>query len=344
MKYLPTFLFLLFFLLLSFKKGDITIHKLPKHFPKTIYGLEKNPLDSSQVQLGRALFYDPILSLDSSISCASCHSPYNAFAHTDHKLSHGIYGQIGTRNAPALFNLAWQPSFMWDGAINHIDMQALAPISHPQEMGETINNVVYKISNNKLYKDLFAQTFQDSIINSQRILKSIASFQLSLISANSKYDQVTNGTASFNEKEKKGLKLFQSHCNSCHTAPLFSNYTFKNNGLSVDSTLNDLGKMTVTGLNKDKHLFKVPSLRNLSYTFPYMHDGRFKTLREVLDHYTTIDNNLSVSKELKKPIKLNDNEKTDLISFLLTLDDKSFVFDPNNKFPKTILLNSASKK
>jgi cytochrome c peroxidase len=285
--------------------------------------------------LGRILFYDPILSKDSSISCASCHSPYNAFAHTDHDLSHGIRDQIGTRNAPALFNLAWQKEFMWDGAINHLDVQALAPISHPKEMGEEISSVVRKLNDSKEYRRLFYLAYRDSMVTGEHLLKALSQFQLTLVSAQSKYDEVKQGRSSFSNQEKNGYQLFQKHCNSCHREPLFSSYEFANNGLPVDTNLLDFGKWQVSKQSQDSFLFKIPSLRNLSYSLPYMHDGRFRRLTEVINHYTNgITKHPTLAKELQSPIVLNSNEKNDLIAFLLTLNDKKFVFEPKHQFPK----------
>ena len=313
----------------------------PEHFPPPVYLFQNNPLTESKVTLGRALFYDPLLSKDNSISCASCHSPYNAFAHTDHDLSHGIGDSIGSRNAPALFNLAWQRTFMWDGAINHLDMQALAPISHPKEMGETITNVIEKLSKGERYPGLFKKAFSNDTITGARILKALSLFQLTLISASSKYDAVANGDEVFNEQEQNGYLLFKKNCNSCHTEPLFSSYTFAVNGLPLDSTLNDMGKSTITSLEKDRLKFKIPSLRNLTYTYPYMHDGRFKKLSQVLKHYTSLSGSTEhLDERLRNGIQLNKNEKADLISFLLTLNDKSFVFNPAHQFPKEILLGA----
>lgn len=305
----------------------------PNYFPKPVYNFNENPLDSAKVELGRVLFYDPILSLDNTISCASCHSPYNAFAHTDHDLSHGIFDSIGNRNAPALFNLAWQNTFMWDGAINHLDMQALAPISHPKEMGSDIKKVIQKLNASQEYKHLFKQAFQDTTISSFKILKALSQFQLTLVSANAKYDRVKLHKEAFTEQEKNGYKLFKTNCSSCHVEPLFSNYNFENNGLPLDPTLNDLGRFTITQNDLDRMKFKVPSLRNLSYTYPYMHDGRFSSLKEVLQHYTEgIHRSATLSPQLLKPIVLNSNEKVDLIAFLLTLNDKAFAFDKKHQF------------
>ncbi len=315
--------------------GRNTFLEYPDYFPLPSYNFERNPLDKAKITLGRALFYDPILSADGSISCASCHSPFNAFAHTDHDLSHGINDEIGQRNAPALFNLAWQRTFMWDGAINHLDMQALAPISHPKEMGERLPNVIDKLQNDPKYPNAFYQAFQDSLITGEYLLKALSQFQLTLVSANSKYDQVKAGMTSFTEQEQSGYLLFQRNCNSCHTEPLFSNGGFANNGLPVDTTLNDFGKWRVTGQESDLLLFKIPSLRNLSFTPPYMHDGRFRKLRQVLNHYTAgVALHATTAEELSKPMSLAAHEKVDLIAFLLTLDDRSFVFNPEHQVPR----------
>ena len=327
------------FVTLIFLMGSFCIYKYqldyPNYFPAVKYDFSRNPLDENTIQLGRKLFYDPILSADQSISCASCHSPFNAFAHTDHSLSHGIQDQIGQRNAPALFNLAWHESFMWDGAINHLDVQALAPISHSKEMASSIQDVITRLNSSSEYRELFFKTYHDSLISSERILKSLAQFQLSLVSANSRYDSVRQGKVEFNLQERNGYHLFIKHCNSCHTEPLFTNHQFKSNGLSVDTTLNDYGRWNITKVPSDSLLFKVPSLRNLSYTYPYMHDGRFNKISQVIDHYSKgIDRSANLSKELNSPILLSSNEKVDLISFLLTLNDKAFVFNPKHQFPK----------
>lgn len=307
----------------------------PDYFPKPVYNFEQPPLDSNKIELGRILFYDPILSKDNTISCASCHSPFNAFAHTDHDLSHGIFDSIGNRNAPALFNLAWQKTFMWDGAINHLDMQALAPISHPSEMGSNINEVIKKLNESKAYKELFLNAFQDSTISTSKILKALSQFQLTLVTSNTKYDKVKMGKETFTEQEKNGYQLYKNNCASCHSEPFFSNYNFENNGLPIDPTLNDMGRYVITQNENDKRKFKVPSLRNLSFTYPYMHDGRFMTLQEVINHYTSgIEHSETLSSQFNESIELSSNEKVDLISFLLTLNDKDFVFNKKHQFKK----------
>lgn len=323
-------------LILSFSQSNIILNA-PSYFPKPVYTFNKQGKMQACIQLGRALFYDPILSQDSTISCASCHSPYSAFTHVDHNLSHGISDRIGTRNAPALMNLAWQPIFMWDGAINHLEMQALAPISNVDEMGSSLKEVVRKLKRSKRYPKLFYAAYGDSNISGVSSLKAIAQFLASMISTNSKYDKVMRHEATFSAQEKNGFALFQRYCNQCHTAPLFTNYHFENNGLSIDTNLKDWGRMRITQQPKDSLKFKVPTLRNIEYSYPYMHDGRFKTLSAVINHYTqakTQTNTLAIS--LKKPIPLTANEKVDLIAFLLTLSDKDFIFNPRYAYPKDL--------
>ena len=294
------------------------------------------------MNLGRVLFYDPILSENNSISCESCHSPYSAFTHIDHALSHGIYDSIGTRNSPALMNLAWKKSFMWDGAINNLDMQALAPISHPLEMGSSIKNVVIKLQASKKYRQLYFHAYGDSIPTGEKTLKAISQFLLTLVSANSKYDKVMSGTEQFSVQEKNGYALFQKNCSSCHREPLFTNDEFVNNGLLENPILKDKGRMHISLDSTDAFKFKAPTLRNIEYTFPYMHDGRFKKLSEVMNHYTTgIIQSKTLAPELNEKIQLTENEKVDIISFLLTLSDKEFVFNSNHTYPKEIISSVA---
>ncbi len=316
----------------------------PRYFPVRVYSFTDNELTQEKVNVGRMLFYDPILSKDQTISCADCHSPYNAFAHTDHDLSHGIHDSIGTRNAPALFNLAWQNSFMWDGAIANLDMQALAPLSHPAEMDEDLANVVKKLNESSTYPNAFYAAWGDRQVTGEHLLKAIAQFQLTLVSATAKYDAVKSNTATFTPQEEAGYALFQNHCNSCHTEPLFSNYGYANNGLAKDTTLNDMGRYGITEKAEDRFKFKIPSLRNLSYTYPYMHDGRFDKLHEVLNHYTHLQPGDSPELALKTALPLSSKDKADLIAFLLTLNDPSFVFDPKNKYPHDLFSKNQESK
>lgn len=307
---------------------------VPENWPKPHYDFSANPLDDRKVALGRRLFYDPLLSEDNTISCASCHSPYNAFAHSDHAVSHGIHDRFGTRNAPSLQNLAWQRSFMWDGAIHYLDQQALAPISHPDEMGETIAHVVEKLNHDKRYRTLFYHAFDDSTATGERTLKSLSQFLLTLVSASSKYDSVKSSLARFTEQEAKGESIFEARCKSCHAPPLFTNNGFANNGLPIDPVYNDIGRMKNTRDPLDAYRFKVPTLRNIAYTAPYMHDGRFKRLGDVINHYSSgIIDSPTLSKELRQSKPLTSDERTDLIAFLLTLSDRSFLFDNRHTDP-----------
>lgn len=323
--------------ILAFSKSYFTpiYFQVPKGFPKPIYDFKNNPLTEEGFQLGRKLFYDPIISKDSTISCASCHLQQTGFTHVDHDLSHGIDGKIGTRNSLTLQNLAWNKTFMWDGGVNHLDVQYIAPITSEVEMDETLENVVEKLNNNKEYQELFHNAFGTNKITGQLTLKAISQFVVSLTTSNSKYDKVLRYEEKFTEMEQKGYSLFRKHCASCHKEPLFSSNDYKNNGLPIDTTLNDFGRMKITQNPKDSLKFRVPTLRNIEFTFPYMHDGRFKTLNEVIKHYNFgIKKSKTLSKELYRPLNLTNNQKVELISFLKTLSDKEFLFNPKYGFPK----------
>lgn len=312
----------------------------PDGWPAPAYDLSKNPLSKDKMLLGRALFYDPILSADSTISCASCHLQYTAFTHIDHTLSHGIKGKTGTRNSPVLINLAWSKLFMWDGAINYLDMQPLAPIAHPAEMGSDLNKVLQKLNSTAQYRMLFYNAYGDNAITGEHLLKAMSQFMLTLISANSKYDKVMRKEPgiTFTLQEANGYRLFRNSCASCHAEPLFTTNGFAGNGLSLDTTLNDYGRMKITHNPADSLHFKIPTLRNVEFSYPYMHDGRFKRLQDVINHYASgFNRNSTVSPELEKPIVLTANEKVDLLAFLLTLTDKEFLFNPAFSYPWEIL-------
>ena len=317
------------------KSDDIDIIEFigfekPKHFPEPIYNFSSSNITKETFELGKKLFYDPILSRDNTISCGSCHISQNAFTHHGHDVSHGIDDQLGTRNTMPLMNLAWSPYFFWDGGVHDLDLSPIAPIENPIEMDENMNNVVEKLKSSKQYFDLFKAAFGDSEINTSRILKSISHFMLMMTSANSKYDQVKSGKYQFTDNEDQGYKIFKQHCASCHQEPLFTDYSFRDNGIGINPA-NDLGRYTITNDPSDKLKFKVPSLRNLKYTMPYMHDGRFYTIRAVINHYINeIQNTPNLDPLLKnsKAIKLDENEINNLIAFLNTLNDEEFI---NNK-------------
>jgi cytochrome c peroxidase len=299
----------------------------PKNWPAPNYDFSKNPLTKAGIELGRRLFYDPILSRDSTISCASCHLSFTAFTHVDHAVSHGIENRLGTRNSLALANLAWSNYFMWDGAVQHLDFQALAPISSPSELDNSIEKVVEKVGQNARFRAQFLATFGDSTVTGERLLKAISQFELTLISANSKYDQVILGRDTFSKQAQNGYFLFQKNCARCHAEPLFTNGGFEKNGLPIDPFFNDFGRMNVTQNLADSMKFKVPTLRNIEFSAPYFHDGRFKKLRQVVDFYAK-------NTEIKPKIELSANEKVDLVAFLLTLTDREFLFNPDFGFPK----------
>jgi cytochrome c peroxidase len=307
--------------------------EVPKDWPQPKYDFKKNPLTEEGFQLGRHLFYDPIISRDSTISCASCHLQQTGFTHVDHQLSHGIDGKIGTRNTLALINLAWNKDFMWDGGVNSIEVQAINPITNPDEMDETLANVIVKLQASEKYRKLFTKAFGDDKVNSQRLLKALAQYTVMLKSSNSKYDKVMRKEEDYNKREQRGYDIFKSNCASCHKEPLFRDDKFENNGLAIDTTLNDVGRIKITQKKEDYLRFKIPTLRNIQFTFPYMHDGRFKTLTEVVKHYNSLGHDKNLPKELAKPMNLSDNDRVDLVLFLTTLTDTAFLYDKRFSFP-----------
>jgi cytochrome c peroxidase len=317
-------------------EGEKTVELgYPKSWPKPQYDFEANPLTEAKIELGRKLFYDPILSKDNMVSCANCHLSYTAFTHVDHALSHGIGDSVGIRNSMTLVNMAWSKHFMWDGAINNIEVQALAPISHEDEMGEEIGSVLNKLQDTPNYPRLFGIAFGDTTINSKNMLKAMAQFQLTFVSANSKYDQVKAGTAAFTAQEEAGFQLFKAKCAGCHTEPLFTSGDFANNGLLMDSNLMDVGRYGVTKRRDDSLKFKIPSLRNVEFSQPYMHDGRFKSLHQVLKHYSNgIHTSRTLDAKLAGGLNLSEDDRLALVAFMLTLTDKEFLFNPKLSYPR----------
>jgi cytochrome c peroxidase len=311
----------------SQKKATPVALQYPVLWPAPAYDFSKNPPTREGIELGRRLFYDPVLSRDSTVSCASCHLSFTAFTHVDHALSHGIEDRIGRRNAPALMQLAWATSFMWDGAIRHLDFQALAPLSDSTEMDHSIQQLVQQLSASPRYRALFKAAFDDADVTGERALKAIAQFELTLISANSKYDRMKAGQETFTEQEQNGYRLFQKNCARCHTEPFFTHFGFEKNGLPADTSLMDTGRMRITHDPADSLKFKVPTLRNIVFSQPYMHDGRFRKLHDVLQFYTS-----QAAAALK--IELSAAEKVDLMAFLNTLTDREFLFNPAFGFPK----------
>lgn len=313
------------------EKEEIKFVK-PANFPEPVYDLSKNPVTTAGFKLGRALFYDANLSRDGSISCGSCHIQSAAFTHHGHDLSHGIEDRLGSRNSPPIMNLAWHPTFFWDGGVHDLDLQPIAPIENPVEMDETLGNAIQKVKNNPKYPPMFKAAFGSEEITTDKTLKAMSQFMLMCVSANSRYDQYVRGEGTtLTVEEEAGRVLFMAKCSNCHKGELFSDFSFRNNGLS-NATNPDSGRAHITLNPQDRFKFKVPSLRNVYRTGPYMHDGRFVTLEAVLKHYATgvtysetLDPLLNVNGVLGIP--LTSEEQTQIIAFLKTLSDETFVRD-----------------
>lgn len=319
-----------FILLLSCSKDivdNFAGFKKPAHFPEPTYALENNPVTKEGFELGRKIFYEPRLSRDNSISCGSCHIQSSAFTQHGHDVSHGIDDRLGKRNSPPIMNLAWSPTFMWDGGIFDLDLQPFAPITAHEEMDENLPNILLKLKAHPEYPGLFKKAFGSEEITTARMMKALSQFMIMCISANAKYDRVMQQKETFTADEQAGYTLFQQKCSSCHAEPLFTDFSFRNNGIAIGPN-NDEGRYLVTLNPADRYKFKVPGLRNLSYTAPYMHDGRFYTLDAVLDHYRSrvqSTPNLDPSLQPGEGIAISDEEKIKLLAFLKTLDDKDFI-------------------
>lgn len=334
-------LLLCFFLWLACEKTEKDIEPnsdfpgfvYPEYFPEPIYRFESNPITEAGFLLGKKLFYDPRISVDNTISCASCHIPSDAFAQMGHDLSHGVANRLGTRNSPALMHLAWMPSFFHDGGVTDLDLQPIQPIRSEVEMDMDISLLSDKLAAIPEYPLLFEAAFSDGL-SGINMLKAFSQFMLMCVSSSSKYDSVRMGTSTFTNLEEKGYNVFKSKCASCHQEPFFTDFNFRNNGLPKTS-LNDQGRYFISSLEEDKYKFKVPSLRNLKFTSPYMHDGRMETLEEVLAHYNryipdlygTLDPILKTESG-KKAISLNPQEQEALLVFLQTLNDWNFITNP----------------
>ena len=326
MKKFLLFGFVLFGVVVSCKKKDFVENEAtlsfyqPSSFPEPVYPLSQNPITLVKFELGKELFYSEVLSSDNSISCASCHAQTHGFADHNIPLSAGVGGLLGTRNAPAIFNMAWLPYFMWDGGVNHLEMFSLAPITNPVEMNETMENVIHKLNASSYWKSRFKMAFDSDVITDQKLFLALTQYMLMIVSDQSKYDKVQRGEATFTEKEAAGYSLFTQKCAACHTEPLFTNNAFINNGLDLVSS--DLGRAKITQLESDKGKFKVPTLRNILLTYPYMHDGRFFTIDQVLEHYSTgIQAHPNLDPSLQNGIPLTANDKINLKAFLEALTD-----------------------
>ncbi|HVI43956.1 MAG TPA: cytochrome c peroxidase [Chitinophaga sp.] len=304
----------------------------PAGFPEPVYKFANNEVTRDGFELGRKLFYDAQLSRNNTISCGLCHLQASAFTHHGHDVSHGIDDRLGSRNAPPIMNLAWSPTFMLDGGVFDLDLQPIAPITNPVEMDESIDNMLIKLRKTPSYPALFKKAFGTEDITTARVMKALSQFMVMVVSDQSKYDSVMRkqGVA-FTADEARGYEIFQQKCNSCHKEPLFTDHSFRNNGIGIGPN-NDEGRYLVTLKGEDKYKFRVPSLRNLAYTAPYMHDGRFYKLEGVLNHYSdevqdmpTLDPLLRQNS--KTGIGLTGEDKRYLLTFLNTLNDRNFIKD-----------------
>lgn len=308
--------------------------KVPPGFPAPVYQFTDNQVTDERFELGRKLFYDEILSRDNTISCGTCHLQSGAFSHIDHRVSHGIDQQNGTRNAPPIFNLAWHTGFFWDGGVNHIELQPINPIQNPVEMDLPLADAIARLQASQTYRSLFNKAYGTETITSQLMLRAIAQFMAVMVSANSRYDQYLAGNTSlFDAGEVNGLNIFRQKCESCHQEPLLTDLSYRNNG--KDSLFLDHGRMVITQDPQDDGKFKVPSLRNIAVSYPYMHDGSIKTLEKVVEHYSSGIKNSSTLDALLPVggMALTIQEKTDLVRFLQTLTDPEFL--SNSRYSET---------
>jgi cytochrome c peroxidase len=301
----------------------------PSNFPDVEYNISNNPVTKEGFELGRTLFYDGILSKNNQISCGFCHIQSAAFTHHGHDISHGIDDRLGKRNSPPIMNLAWRKNFMWDGGVGDLDLQPIAPITNHEEMDEDLGNVLVKLRNSTKYPALFEKAFGSNEITTARLMKALSQFMVMCVSSNSKYDSVMRNQSSFTADEQAGYNLVKQKCGNCHKEPLFTDESFRDNGIYIGFN-NDSGRYAITLNPADLYKFKVPSLRNLAYTAPFMHDGRYLNLQTVLNNYSTgVVNKPNLDPLLKQNgilgIPLTATEQTQIITFLNTLNDKTFI-------------------
>jgi len=300
----------------------------------------ENPLSVEGIALGRKLFYDNLLSANNTMNCGSCHQLRNYFVDSNLALSVGIDGIAGTRNSMPLFNIGYSKKFFWDGGAAHLESQVMGPITNPVEMHETMANVVNKLQSHPQYPSLFKQAFGTDVVTSKLIFFAIAQFERTLISANSKFDQWKRGEATLTAQEQRGLDVYtndqKGDCTHCHSlGSTFTDFEFRNTGL--DSIPVDKGRALITLDSDDDGKFKTPTLRNIAMTPPYMHDGRFATLRQCIEHY---NKNFKYTKNLAPELKIlpknrmTEGDIDDLIAFLETLTDHEFINNKNFDKPE----------
>ena len=308
--------------------------QVPANFPPLAYNLANNPPTEKGFELGKKLFYDGRLASDGIVSCGFCHIQEDAFTHHGHALSHGVDDAIGTRNTPPIQNLAYQTTFMYDGAASHLDLQPIIPFTSPIEMNGDFAKAIAMMKGDSEYQKLFKVAFTDGQINTENMLKALGQFMVMVTSSNSRFDKYRRNESggTLTQDEQDGYAIFNQKCSSCHATDLFTDNSFRNNGLPIDPAYNDIGRFRVTELAQDKYKFKVPSLRNIEKTAPYMHDGRLFTLEAVMDHYNSgVVNSATLDPILNKNgsfgIPLTATEKLKIIAFLKTLTDTQYLTD-----------------
>lgn len=293
---------------------------IPKGFPEVDFP-DDNEFTWDRWKLGKTLFFDKALSRDNSISCASCHKPNLAFS-DDVQTSDGVEGRPGTRNSPTLCNVAYQPYYTREGGVPTLEMQVLVPIQEHNEFDFNIIKIQEKLQADSLYAELSRNAYGKPL-DYYVITRALANFERSILSGNSRFDKFRNGAESaLNEDQKAGWVLFNSNrtnCSTCHSGFNFTNYAFENNGLHEE--YEDSGRMRLTSQESDDALFKVPTLRNIELTAPYMHDGSLETLADVVEHYNSGGNGHKNQSEFVRPLNLSEKEKEQLISFLKALTD-----------------------
>jgi len=306
--------------------SDFSVFEVPAHFPDPVYDFDGNPITEEGFELGRKLFYDKRLSRGSQVSCGSCHAQVHAFADHGVPLSVGVDGREGRRNSPGLYNLAWTEAFMWDGGINHIEVMPIAPITDSVEMDISLADLLDYLQSETEYPQEFETAFGSTEITTTKLLNALAQFQGSIVSDGSRYDQYLKGQYIPTEEQMRGMELFDVNCSGCHAGVLQTDFSYRNNGLDAD--FSDLGRGRITQNPADNGKFRVPSLRNVALTNPYMHDGRFFTLEQVLDHYSEgITASATLDPALANGIPLTEEEKEDIIEFLYTLSDFELLRD-----------------
>ena len=302
---------------------------IPDGFPEPVYRFQDNPLSKEGYELGKKLFYDGILSVDGNFPCSSCHQQIGSFGTFEHDRSHGYNHSHTLRNAPVLFNLAWNESFHWDGEFATLADEAAQPINGHIEMAESFAGVIEKLQKNDEYRDMFRKVFRSQFIKPEHITKALAQFTGNIISANSKFDRYKRGEVAFSAQEINGYQIYLANCATCHPEPLFTDQKFHNIGLPLDDHLMDFGRMRITNNSSDSLKFKTPTLRNVYISSNYMHDGRFNTLSQCINHYRNgVQSGPTIAPELNGGISMTNQEATDLGLFLRALTDSSILNNP----------------